>query len=71
MSKVFDTELPFPTLAKTALADAQLRANLKHATTTIRDKRLRVVGELDDVQRQIFDQLGFDTPTKERLEQAL
>ena len=48
MSKVFDTELPFPTLAKTALADAQLRANLKHATTTIRDKRLRVVGELDD-----------------------
>ena len=48
MSKVFDTELPFPTLAKTALADAQLRANLAHATTTIRDKRLKVVGELDD-----------------------
>ncbi len=48
MSRVFDTELPFPTLAKTALADAQLRANLAHATTTIRDKRLRVVGELDD-----------------------
>ncbi len=48
MSRVFDTELPFPTLAKTALGDAQLRANLAHATTTIRDKRLRVVGELDD-----------------------
>ncbi len=48
MSKVFDTELPFPTLAKAALADAQLRANLAHATTTIRDKRLKVVGELDD-----------------------
>ena len=48
MSRVFDTELPFPTLAKTALADSQLRANLKHATTTIRNKRLRVVAELDD-----------------------
>jgi iron-sulfur cluster protein len=48
VSKVFDTELPFPTLARTALADAQLRANLAHATTTIRDKRLRVVAELDD-----------------------
>ena len=48
MSKVFDTELPFPTLAKAALADAQLRANLAHATTTIRNKRLKVVGELDD-----------------------
>jgi iron-sulfur cluster protein len=35
-------------LAKTALADAQLRANLAHATTTIRNKRLKVVGELDD-----------------------
>ncbi len=48
MSRVFDTQLPFPALAKTALADAQLRANLAHATTTIRDKRLRVVSELDD-----------------------
>ena len=48
MSRVFDTELPFPTLARTALADAQLRANLAHATTTIRDKRLKVVAELDD-----------------------
>jgi len=48
VSKVFDTELPFPTLAKTALADAQLRANLAHATTTIRNKRLKVVSELDD-----------------------
>ena len=48
MSRVFDTELPFPTLAKAALADTQLRANLAHATTTIRNKRLKVVGELED-----------------------
>ena len=48
MSKVFDTRLPFPVLAKTALADAQLRANMAHATTTIRNKRLQVVAEMDD-----------------------
>lgn len=51
MTRIFDTELPFPTLAHQALGDAQLRANLAHATTTIRDKRLRVVGELDDWER--------------------
>ena len=39
---------PFPEAAHRALADPQLRANLAHATTTIRDKRGRVVGELDD-----------------------
>ena len=48
MSRVFDTALPFPTLAKAALADTQLRSNLAHATTTIRDKRLKVVSELTD-----------------------
>jgi len=38
----------FPKAAHEALQDTQLRGNLKHATTTIRDKRLRVVAELDD-----------------------
>ncbi|MFJ6771441.1 LutB/LldF family L-lactate oxidation iron-sulfur protein [Kitasatospora sp. NPDC091257] len=38
----------FPEAARTALADQQLRANLKRATTTIRDKRLAVASELDD-----------------------
>jgi L-lactate dehydrogenase complex protein LldF len=38
----------FPAAAKVQLAKPQLRANLRHATHTIRDKRLRVVGELDD-----------------------
>jgi L-lactate dehydrogenase complex protein LldF len=38
----------FPAAAKIQLAKPQLRANLRHATHTIRDKRLRVVGELDD-----------------------
>ncbi|MBV2156671.1 LUD domain-containing protein [Kitasatospora sp. SUK 42] len=38
----------FPEAARTALADGQLRANLKRATSTIRDKRLAVASELDD-----------------------
>jgi len=38
----------FPTAARTALADSQLRRNLAHATATIRAKRAAVVGELDD-----------------------
>ena len=38
----------FPSAAKRELGNAQLRANLGHATHTIRDKRLRVVGELPD-----------------------
>ncbi|MEV1289915.1 lactate utilization protein B [Micromonospora sp. NPDC049679] len=40
--------LPFPTAARHELADGQLRANLRRATHTIRDKRLRVVGEVPD-----------------------
>jgi L-lactate dehydrogenase complex protein LldF len=40
----------FPEAARVALRDARLRANLRDATTTIRDKRLRVVAEVDDWQ---------------------
>ncbi|MFK3983718.1 LutB/LldF family L-lactate oxidation iron-sulfur protein [Micromonospora sp. NPDC050397] len=39
---------PFPLAVRTRLADPQLRANLRRATHTIRDKRLRMVGELPD-----------------------
>lgn len=39
---------PFPTAATRALGDAQLRANLARATRTIRDRRGRVVEELED-----------------------
>src|SRR5215212_11834276 len=38
----------FPTAARAALADAQLRRNLGKATTAIRAKRARAVAELDD-----------------------
>ncbi|HEX4520522.1 MAG TPA: LutB/LldF family L-lactate oxidation iron-sulfur protein [Gaiellaceae bacterium] len=39
---------PFPAAARDALADRQLRANMQNATTTIREKRARVVSELPD-----------------------
>jgi L-lactate dehydrogenase complex protein LldF len=38
----------FPAAAREALGDAQLRHNLRHATTTIRAKRAAVVAELPD-----------------------
>ena len=38
----------FPAAARRSLADSQLRANLARATSTIRDKRSRVVDELPD-----------------------
>jgi L-lactate dehydrogenase complex protein LldF len=40
--------IDFPHGAKVALADSQLRRNLGKATSTIRAKRARVVGELPD-----------------------
>jgi len=38
----------FPKAARASLADSQLRRNLGHATSTIRAKRARVVGEVPD-----------------------
>jgi L-lactate dehydrogenase complex protein LldF len=43
-------QLPFPQAARTALADAQLRHNLGHATHTIRGRRAAAVAELPDWQ---------------------
>ncbi|NUS55671.1 MAG: lactate utilization protein [Streptomycetaceae bacterium] len=41
----------FPTAARAALADSQLRRNIGHATATIRAKRAAVVGEVPDWQQ--------------------
>ncbi|HEY5247044.1 MAG TPA: LutB/LldF family L-lactate oxidation iron-sulfur protein [Dermatophilaceae bacterium] len=40
----------FPVAAKLALADSQLRSNIRNATHTIRAKRARVCAELDDFE---------------------
>ena len=42
---------PFPVGAKKALADSQMRSNIRNATHTIRDKRGRAVAELDDFEQ--------------------
>ncbi|AGF71175.1 lactate utilization protein B [Corynebacterium halotolerans] len=41
-------DIAFPEAAKTQLGNDQMRANIRHATHTIRGKRGRVVGELPD-----------------------
>ncbi|MFH8553009.1 lactate utilization protein B [Streptomyces celluloflavus] len=41
----------FPRAAAAATRDSRLRANLRHATHTIRDKRAKAVAELDDWDR--------------------
>ncbi|WP_435742374.1 lactate utilization protein B [Nocardioides sp. SYSU DS0663] len=48
MSGTFVGMPAFPTAARAALADTQLRHNLAHATGTIRAKRAAVVGEVDE-----------------------
>jgi len=47
MSGTFVGMPPFPTAASRALEDAQLRHNLAHATGTIRNKRSRLVDEIN------------------------
>ncbi|MFI2733648.1 LutB/LldF family L-lactate oxidation iron-sulfur protein [Streptomyces sp. NPDC018711] len=48
MSGTFLGMPAFPKAAHEAVRDERLRANLRHATHTIRDKRARAVAELDD-----------------------
>ncbi|MDQ2964660.1 MAG: LUD domain-containing protein, partial [Chloroflexota bacterium] len=69
---------PFPEAARAALGDPQLRANLRHATTTIRTKRSRVVAERADWEalrlagESIKDEVLRDLPAQlDRLERAV
>ncbi|MFD5698152.1 lactate utilization protein B [Streptomyces lasiicapitis] len=51
MSGTFMGMPAFPKAAHEAVGNATLRANLRHATHTIRDKRAKAVAELDDWAR--------------------
>ncbi len=64
-------EQPFPTAARTALADGQLRRNLGHATSTIRAKRAQVVAELDDWEELRLAGEAIKTATMARLDEHL
>ncbi|MET7931715.1 (4Fe-4S)-binding protein, partial [Streptomyces sp. NPDC005349] len=48
MSGTFVGMPAFPKAAHEAVGNTTLRANLRHATHTIRDKRAKAVAELDD-----------------------
>jgi L-lactate dehydrogenase complex protein LldF len=64
-------EQPFPVAARAALANAQLRRNLGHATRTIRTKRLAVVGEVPDWEALRLAGEAIKTATMARLDQHL
>src|SRR3954469_7294274 len=61
----------FPDAAREALGDGQLRANLGHATTTIRSKRAAVVGEGPDWEQLRAAGKAVKTATMARLDEHL
>jgi L-lactate dehydrogenase complex protein LldF len=62
---------PFPVAAREALADKQLGANLLRATTTIRDKRARVVAEVPDWEELRRSGRAIKAETLSRLDKYL
>ncbi|HLK95834.1 MAG TPA: LUD domain-containing protein, partial [Nocardioidaceae bacterium] len=64
-------ERSFPAAARDALGDSQLRHNLAHATGTIRAKRARVVGEVDDWEQLRVAGEAIKTATMARLDEHL
>ena len=62
---------PFPDAARKALRDGQLRANLGHATTTIRGKRAAVVGEVPDWEQLRAAGKAVKAATMARLDELL
>ncbi|MCV2490055.1 LutB/LldF family L-lactate oxidation iron-sulfur protein [Geodermatophilus sp. YIM 151500] len=62
---------PFPDAARTALRDGQLRANLGHATSTIRAKRATVVGEVPDWEQLRAAGKALKAATMARLDEHL
>jgi L-lactate dehydrogenase complex protein LldF len=61
----------FPAAAREALDDSQLRANLARATSTIRDKRARVVDELPDWEELRAAGVGIKDSALLRLDSML
>jgi L-lactate dehydrogenase complex protein LldF len=64
-------ERDFPTAARDALSDSQLRRNLGHATATIRAKRASVVGEVPDWEALRDAGSAIKTDTMARLPELL
>ncbi|MEU2349192.1 LutB/LldF family L-lactate oxidation iron-sulfur protein [Modestobacter sp. NPDC049651] len=64
-------EQSFPDAARTALRNGQLRANLGHATTTIRGKRAKVVAEVPDWEQLRAAGKALKAATMARLDEHL
>jgi L-lactate dehydrogenase complex protein LldF len=62
---------PFPAAAREALRNGQLRANLGHATSTIRRKRAAVAAELPDWAQLRAAAKAIKTATMARLDEHL
>jgi L-lactate dehydrogenase complex protein LldF len=62
---------PFPTAARAALGDTQLRHNIGHATQTIRAKRASVVSELPDWEQLRLAGEAIKTDVMARLPELL
>ncbi len=71
MSNDFAGSPPFPKAAPRFVADSQLRANLRTATSTIRAKRDRVVSELPDFEQLRTAAAGIKDEALGRLDQLL
>jgi L-lactate dehydrogenase complex protein LldF len=61
----------FPSAARAALADTQLRRNLAHATGTIRGKRARVVEEVEEWEELRLAGAAIKDNTLRRLDEHL
>ncbi|MFG1847456.1 lactate utilization protein B [Micromonospora carbonacea] len=62
---------PFPVAARRALADAQLRRNVGHATSTIRARSAAVIGEVPDWPQLRAAARAIKTDTMARLPELL
>ena len=67
----FEASPPFGVAARRALQDTQLRANLRQATATIRQKRDRLVAELPDFEELRVAAAGIKDDALSRLDQLL
>ncbi len=71
MTATFVGMPPFPEAAREALGDSQLRHNLAHATSTIREKRAGVVAEVEDWEELRTRAAAIKDATLARLEEHL
>jgi iron-sulfur cluster protein len=71
MTATFVGMPPFPEAAREALGDSQLRHNLAHATSTIREKRARVVAEVDEWEELRTRGAAIKDATLARLDEHL